>query len=306
MKCGKIISLFLCILISTQIKAQDPGFTQMMVSPMYFNPAFAGILQNFRAGVQWRNDPAAYNSGFIASADMGLPKFNSGLGFVAMTSLQRSGNSVWTNSISATYAYEFKLDETKYLRLGLSGSLIQQMSTDIFVINPGSSQIHQIEQSPNLATGILYYNNWFYAGAACYNLVPNHNNYRLANDEKPTERRFDLQAGGFFHSGEYIINPYLLLTHQGNISQLLPGLNVNRGMFTLGASYRYADPDLNSFNFLAGITKGSFKICYSFDLQYSDARSAPSGAHELSLVLQLNKKYDTSGKPMIAHLRKAF
>src|SRR5665213_2727644 len=123
-----VLTPFILLFAMGWAKAQDPEFTQTMASPMYFNPAFTGIQQNLRAGLQLRDQWPSVSGGFIttaATADIGFPKINSGVGLMLMRDQAGDGN-LTTNSISLTYAYEIKLGPFSNLRLALSPSMFQR------------------------------------------------------------------------------------------------------------------------------------------------------------------------------------
>ncbi len=121
MKILRLFSLLALCFISLASKAQDPEFTQIMGTPMYFNPAFAGFQQNLRAGLQFRDQWPSVSGSFVtiaASADMGLPKINSGVGLILMRD-QAGDGQLATSTISGLYAYELKLGLGSYLRFGV-------------------------------------------------------------------------------------------------------------------------------------------------------------------------------------------
>ncbi len=318
MKAFRIIQLVLFMGLPVLSEAQDPEFTQTMGTPSYFNPAFCGIQQNLRVGLQyrdqWPNAPGSIIS-IAASADMGIPSINSGVGLMYMND-QAADADLTTNTINAYYAYEVKLGPRSYLRFGINPSIFQRSvnSGQLVYGNQINPQTGVIQGSnggtvstafiPNMSAGALFYNNNFYAGLAAYNIFePNES---LVNGYATLPRKFVVQAGYYLSLGQIMFNPYVLAMDQGTFRQVLPGVNATLGLFTLGASFRQTDPNADAVNFLIGFAKGIFKVCYSYDLTVSDARAAATGSHELSLVVQLNKPCDTSDKPMIGHLRNSY
>jgi type IX secretion system PorP/SprF family membrane protein len=250
---------------------------------------------------------------------MGLPKINSGIGLICTNYVLGDDiNTLNTTSISAIYAYEFKLNTFSHLRLGLSCTFTTGSAGLVGFAGPPPLppwDVEPIAQSPNLGTGALFYTNGFYAGAAVYNIFQPIGDFSANSGYSSTDKRIDIQTGGFINLNKLRINPNLMCWRQGSYTQILPGLNLSYGMFTIGSSYRYAFPNVSSVNYIFGISKGIFKLCYSYDQTMSGAIfpgypnpyfKAIAGSHELSLVLQLNKSHDTSNKPMIEHLRQAF
>ena len=317
----RVIKILPCIslcILTLSLKAQDPVFSQTMATPMYFNPAFAGFQQNFRGGLQWRNQFADQTASLFASADMGLPKINSGVGLMLSNYvLGDDVNTLHTETISALYAYEFKLGTAGYLRLGVGWLFTLQMAGKVGIAGPGGyppPDQEPIAQSPNLASGVLFYTGCFYAGLALNNIImPNMDNYSSNSGYLPTYRRFDFQAGGFIKLNKFSLNPNILYWRQGDYTQILPGINLSYSMFTVGASYRYAFEHVSSINYLIGFAWDKFKLCYSYDHSLSGAiypgysyYNPTAGSHELSLVIQFSKPHDTANKPMVDHFRSAF
>ncbi len=293
----------------------DPIFTQTMTSPMYFNPAYAGMQENLRASFQIRAQLLAGTANLTtdASIDIGLPKINSGIGLMLMSD-QGDNASLVTNTISAFYAYEMKLNQSAHLRLGIDASLFQRLyiyENSTFDTSASSSQQFTPQNYatlaiPNFGAGGLYYDNKYYFGLSVFNLfTPN-----VSFDNDPNgllSRRFVLQAGEFVNYGNLVINPYIQVINQGSVDQILPGCNVSGGNFTFGLSFRQSIPVFDALNFLLGFGKGKIKICYSYDLALSSSNpGALSGTHELSAVVQLSGPHDVNDKKMIGFFRGAY
>jgi type IX secretion system PorP/SprF family membrane protein len=321
-------SLFLIIslyLVSYSVDAQDPEFTQVMATPMYFNPAFAGFQQNLRTGYQLRNQWPSVSGSYITSAlsaDMGFPKAHSGIGILMMADEAGDGQ-LTTGSVNAVYSYEINLGLGSYLRFGAYGGIFRRSInfSQLYYgdqIDPKTGFIYNSQEKlpaglgvqytpvlPDFGTGALYYNKVIYAGISVSHLFEPEYSF-FGNVNSILYRRYTLQAGGFIGLGDWNINPNLLLMHQGDFTQVLPGVNVNYHKFTLGTSFRMTDPNADAVNFLLGFNAGKFKFCLSYDKTISDAREAAAGSFELSVVFQLSKPRDISAKPMITHLMGAF
>jgi len=293
----------------------DPIFTQTMTTPMYFNPAYAGIQENLRGSFQIRAQLLAGTTNLTtdASIDIGLPKINSGVGLMLMSD-QEDNASLVTNTISAFYAYEMKLNQNSYLRLGINASLFQKLfiyDNSTFDTSASASQ-HFTPQNmetlgiPNFGAGGLYYNDRYYLGLAVFNLFQP--NASFNNDPNGLlSRRYVLQAGEFVNYGNIVINPYLQVIKQGSVGQILPGCNISVGTFTFGMSLRQSIPVFDALNFLVGFSKGKIKICYSYDLTLlANNPGAASGVHELSAVVQLSNPHDVSNKKMVGFFKGAY
>src|SRR6185437_808089 len=217
----------------------DPYFTQTQITPMFFNPAYAGIQQNLRASFQVRDQNLAGTNYLTtdASIDIGLPKINSGVGLLLMSD-QQDNASLITNTIGAYYAYEIQARANSYFRLGLEASLFQRLfvyDNSTFDTSASASQ-HYYPQNmstlliPNFGFGALYYSNKYYLDLSAFNLtMPNASFNNDPNGD--LQRRFVLQAGEFVNFGNLVLNPYLQVINQGAITRILPGCNVIGGDF---------------------------------------------------------------------------
>jgi len=320
----KSLPLILLLCLPFLGHAQDPEFTQPLGTPVYFNPAFAGIQQNLRAGLQFRDQWPGVSGSFVtlaAGADMGFPKINSGVGLMFMNDVAGDG-SLTTNTINAYYAYEIKLGANSYLRFGVNPSLFQRSINFSQLrfgdqVDPKLGFIYNTQEqlpsngvfsgalTPDLGAGALFYSKNFYAGLAAFHIFQPAQSF-FGNSASMLLRKYVAQAGYYISLGSFTLNPYVLAMNQGTFTQILPGISINKSFFTLGASFRQTDPNADAVNFLFGFAKGIFKVCYSYDQTVSDARAAATGSHELSLVIQLRKRHDTSAKPMIGHLRNSY
>jgi len=320
MKCAKII-LLLAFSLPIYASGQDPVFTQTMTNPMYFNPAFAGMQQNLRSGIDHRIQWSSKYGVFLStafSADIGLPKINSGIGIIFTNDIHGYDiNTLTTNTFTAVYSYEFNLTNDNYLRLGAGVSFSAGIAALVGIVGTIPPwDMEPIPQNPNLSIGTLYYRNNFYIGISAYNIVPNLNPIPPNDGYLPTYSRLNLQSGGFLNFGKIMINPHVDLLKQGNYEYIMPGLNLSLSAITIGASYRYAFEYISSLNMLLGVKIWNLKLCYSYDYTLSGSTypgysgnnyvKATAGSHELSIVFQFNKPHDTSSKPMIGNLRNAF
>ena len=317
MKIFRLSIFLLFTFFSFSLSAQDPELTQTFANPMYANPAFAGFQENFRAGIQYRDQWSAFQTS-VFSADMGIPRINSGVGIMLMNDVEGNGNLI-TNSFYATYAHEFKIRTSSYIRVGLTGGFFQRTinwgslrlgdqidAQNGFIYAPTHiTGVETIPLTPNFSLGGLFYNKYLYTGLAILNIFEPGQSF-FSNPESVLPTRFSFQAGGFINCGSLIINPNIIAQKQATFSQALPGVNVTWEYFTLGTSVRLTKPNTDAVNFLFGIAKGKFKFCYSHDFTISKVSAEATGSNEFSLVFQLSRRHDTSEKPMVGFLRNAF
>ena len=84
------------IIINTEVRGQDPNFSQFFNTPTYFNPAFTGLNTGLKAGFTYRNQypnlPVSFRS-YLFTADLGernLPG-SGGLGLIVNSDNQGLG-----------------------------------------------------------------------------------------------------------------------------------------------------------------------------------------------------------------------
>jgi type IX secretion system PorP/SprF family membrane protein len=309
-KMKKYISgLFLAFILKMiPAGAQDIGFTQTMATPMYINPAYAGIQQNMRGSFQIRDQWPGIGSGYLgfaASADVGLPKIKSGLGLM-FTNTSSNYGQLNSTSLNAIYAYQINFNDDVMLRMGINASFFQR----VFHVNDTLSvQFSQPTQTTNLipdfGAGLLLYAGQYYGGIAVMNLFEPIQSFNGDPDET-LKRRYTLQVGNFTDIGTIIVNPNILFTTQGNVTRFTPGVNFILSPFVLGTSLRLSSQNEDALDLLFGLYLGKFKICYSYDLNISSNPGAAPGSHELSLVVQLSGPKNLSDNPRIRHLRATF
>src|SRR3979411_2866807 len=126
---NKNIPLFFCLFaLGTDLRAQDPGFSQFFASPLTLNPALTGKFNGVvRVAGNYRNQWPSINNAFITSTiSVDAPIFRKqlpendtwGLGLMAMTDKTASG-ALNSNYISLSTAYHKSLDEDGYHQLGV-------------------------------------------------------------------------------------------------------------------------------------------------------------------------------------------
>ncbi|MEY4885315.1 MAG: hypothetical protein RL151_624, partial [Bacteroidota bacterium] len=124
--------LVICLL-SQELRAQDPHFSQFFTSPLTLNPALTGLFDgDFRVAGNFRNQWPTINNAFktgTASIDFSLLKDNIpendrwSIGLLALN--DRSVNRILNNNhYSVSTAYHKGLDENGYhqLTIGFQGT----------------------------------------------------------------------------------------------------------------------------------------------------------------------------------------
>jgi type IX secretion system PorP/SprF family membrane protein len=299
------------LLLTRDVQAQDPEFSQFYATPIYTNPAMAGTGQcdgGGRAVINYRNQWPSLPGTFVTTAfsyDQHFDRIGGGFGILAMR--DQAGEGLLTsNNIAAVYSYQLRVTRKFTMRFGLQGEFGQrsidwqklrfedQIDPSQGFVNPTQEPyIGDAVNYVDFATGILGYTENFYFGAAVHNLIePNQSFYD--DPEAVLPRRYTVHSGVVIpldrrRNPKSTISPNALFMLQEKFTQLNFGFYVNRGPLVTGLWFRqtfgeFKNPD--ALILLAGFRKDKFKFGYSLDLTVSDARSAAPMSHEISAAIE--------------------
>lgn len=301
------------LLIFNDLKAQDPVFSQFYAAPIQLNPAFAGstfaprFAINYRT--QWSNFPNAYTT-FAASYEQFLERANSGIGMTLMS--DTAGDGLYkTLSASFIYSYRVQILKDLFLKGGIELGVNQErLDWDRLVF---LDQIDRFdgpvlasnEERPatlsnnyvDISTGLLLFSSKYYVGLTLKHLNTPSQTYLFVNENlsEGLPMRFGIHAGAEFSlSGNNkrgngaFISPNIIYVKQGEFTQINAGAYFGLGAVYLGSWFRHTVSNSDAVIFLAGVKQGIFKLGYSFDYTVSDFGIENGGAHELSLILNLD------------------
>lgn len=307
--------LVICCVFSaiTDLKAQDPQFTQFYANPTYLNPAFAGtarcprICMNYRN--QWPNISGTYVT-YAASYDQHIDAINGGLGVNVMQDDQARG-TLKSTSVNIMYSYLLPVNREFSLKLALKAGFFQRALDKSklnfgdmidarrgFVWNTNEFIPQTNKQGLDFGAGILGYSKKYFIGAA-FDHITQPDEGMLGPSKLPL--KITGHAGAIIpleKGNESFISPNILFMQQQNFTQLNLGLYFVKGSFVGGIWYRNSD----AFIVLVGVQTDHLKIGYSYDVTVSKLSSNTAGSHELSLQMQFEcrpkkKKYRTISCP---------
>ncbi len=325
--------LFLLLLGLTQLKAQDPNFSQFFASPLTLNPALTGkfdgvmrVAGNYRN--QWPTINNAYTT-YTASVDAGIlkgtiPEFDQfGVGVLGFS--DKSGNGVLqNNSIALSTSYHKALDENGYSQLGLGFQgayvtknldvtkvkFLDQLRPDGFT---GLTEEVFTQQQLNLSyfdmnVGLLYNgstdgSNNYYVGASMYHVTRPKESFN--GGQYVLDPRLTIQAGGMLPLADYnAIHFSAIHSRQANAVNTVIGgaymMNVNGDPQTptnlyLGSWFRLGDAIIPYI----GLEFGDFHIGATYDVNTSSLKPGSNmrGGAEFSLIY-IKKPDDPNAKRM--------
>jgi type IX secretion system PorP/SprF family membrane protein len=192
------------MLVSVQIYAQDPIFSQFYNSPLQINPAFAGISEDPVVSFNYRDQspgivsrfgfPNGTYTTYAAAWDQFFPELNSGFGISLIGDTAGEGSAggslLSTVGVSGIYSYNLKLDASTFIKFGLEAGFAQTRVNwgelcflDQLQSNLGStcqeligtSSVEDVPESfsnsyIDVSMGMLFYSQRYYGGVSIKHL----------------------------------------------------------------------------------------------------------------------------------------
>lgn len=310
--------LFAFLILGSDVKAQDPVFTQFLIVPETLNPAFTGASSSWNAGIihrrQWpdANKRIDTQYGFANN----LITDNIGLGFTVLNQKE-----IFTNynyfQLNGAVSYLIELNYNWRLRLGLEGGFGRKdfnfsnlLLEDQININDGSIS------GPSIDPGYLSYNSkinfadfsfgvlvdqenaWF--GATLKHLSRPDISF-VENGNVPLDLFLSVHGGYYFTLND---TPYSFLPpdsdfllsfnymRQSQFNRLDIGTSLEMNMISVGL-IAATNPEgrntnshlVTSLNPFVTLRVGEFKFGYSYDFNTSSF-GHNQGIHEFTLTWQ--------------------
>ena len=294
--------LSVIVVISGDLAAQDPQFTQFYANPLYLNPAFAGTARCPRICMNYRNEWPGINNAYVtysASYDQHIDNLSGGIGILA-TSDRAVDGTLTTNRVSGIYSYHLAVNREFSLKFGLEGTY-HQKSLDWskltfgdmidrrrgFVWNTNETQVSNKRQGVDISAGVLGYSKRYFFGLALHHLnQPEEGFINSSNVKLPM--KITAHAGAMIpidKAGTFI-SPNILYQRQQDFQQLNLGLYFVKNNIVGGLWYRNQD----AFIVLVGVQTKTFKAGYSYDVTVSKLANVSAGSHEISVQFQFECK----------------
>lgn len=298
-----IFSKALCLalgLLSLNLKAQDPEFTQFYSNKVYLNPAFSGANICPQLVLNYRNQWPALSGTYVtyaATYDQYIQDLHGGIAITLLSDNAGKG-TLKTNRINVAYAYHQDIGRTWSVKMGIEAGYFQR-SLDWSKLQFGDQIdirrgfIYPTAQTPSnlnvgnvdFNTGILLYSDFAWLGFAVHHL--SEPNESVNGGFSPIPMRFSGHAGANISLGDPkygdnpTLTPAIMYQQQAGFSQLDLGMYVKKGNLTAGVWYRNKD----AFIISLGVETEIATIGYSYDLTTSRLANESAGSHELSLRL---------------------
>lgn len=287
---------------------QDPTFSQFYANPLYLAPSFAGATEEYRLGLNYRNQwpavPGVFHT-YSVSFDKAMPNFNSGFGILASYDVAGSGELSTTN-IGLLYSYDFNISNDWHIRPGVHFKFYY-LGLDIYklIFNSqltGSGTSPSVYPPPfdnvadvDFATSALVYNDRIWAGFTLdHLLIPKTSFY---GDDANVPIKFNLFGGIQLIKKTRLrvklqetLSIAMNFQKQAKFYQTDVGLYYFKSPLIFGLWYR-GIPFMTSqagdaIIGLIGFKSDNLHIGYSYDFTISNLISSTAGAHEVSLVYE--------------------
>ncbi|HRH02877.1 MAG TPA: type IX secretion system membrane protein PorP/SprF [Bacteroidia bacterium] len=311
----RIKFLFLAYMASLMmVKGQDMHFSQFYSSPVYLNPALAGLNVCSRATLVYRNQwpgiSKAFNS-YLFSSDHFIADAKIGAGMLMAHDEAGSGN-LMTTIVSPTLAYELRVSQEFGIRFGIQPGLTQKRINykklvfgDQIARGGDVSTIEDSKPSKtyfDAGTGIFFYTKQYWGGFALNHI--NQPNESLTGTTSRLPVKYTLH-GGYSHLlnaderdelKRKSITSVFHYRHQKKFDQFDYGLYYRENVFTVGLWYRglnivkryrkgYQNND--ALCLILGLQNKRTSFGYSYDITISKLANVSQGAHEVTVSYQL-------------------
>ncbi len=316
-----LLAFFILLLACTNnnVWGQDPQFSQYYAVPLYLNPALAGINQNGRAGINYRNQWPSIDANFetfSAWADYHFDN-NSNMGMIITRDVEgQAGLS--STTIGLQYAYELELNYNWVFRPGAQFSYTtRDLNFDKLtfgdqfdntgLVNPVTNETFDTGLKVNyvdVALGGIFFSNNLWIGGTVHNIFePDQSLIDGDGASSPLPKRYSIH-GGYripLRSGQTVgrttegcersVTPTFNYRSQGQFDQLDLGAFFTLEPLVLGLWYRGIPiktvegfSNNESIIIHLGLRKGPFNFGYSYDITISELGINTGGAHEASVI----------------------
>lgn len=297
------------------VQAQDVSFSQTYESPLYLSPSFAGLTNGSRISLTYRNQwPGIGNAyqNYMLSFDHFLERYSSGVGLMWLCDNQGRG-LLTDNNISLLYAYEFAINQSLFVRPGLSFSFLQRkldqskmitytdITADGKYVTGGSSIEFDRTRAAGVDAGasIMVYNNDFWVGASFDHLMEPNVSFTDVKDKVGMKitafAGYKLTYQDSYRGSEpktvtFAVN----YKHQYSFNQIELGAYWYYAPIEVGVAYRglffQMAGEINNIDAIipsVGVNIGPLRVSYAYDMTISDLSTFGNGSHEVSLMYRI-------------------
>jgi type IX secretion system PorP/SprF family membrane protein len=306
-------TIFLVFIILTcDVYAQDPHFSQFYANPLYLNPAMAGVTICPRAMLNYRNQWPGLGKAFNTynfSYDQYVNFLHGGVGLL-VTADRAGGGNLNTTVVSLMYAYKFNINTKLQASGALKAGYYQRRLVwenlqfeDMLDSRGGGFTLPTSEKQPDnpsigaldFSAGVfMSYDDLFYGGITADHLTQPKTGFYTENSTM-LHLKFTVHAGANINlhkSGsatderEFSLSPNILYQQQFDYRQLNIGMYLTISPFIGGVWFRHTFENGDALIPMIGIHYENLRVGYSYDYTVSQLSGSSGGAHEVSASWQ--------------------
>jgi type IX secretion system PorP/SprF family membrane protein len=295
------LATILSLLNMSLFAQQEPQYTQYMYNASIVNPAYAGskgftsVYGMYRT--QWIGLEGAPET---VNVSMNKPINASNLGYGISLANDRIGPCDETQ-FAVDFSYSLFFENNYRLAFGIkaTANILNIDYTKLNQFNPGEGILQNNvsnRMSPNVGTGLYFYNKKGYLGASVPMLLDTKKYDDISNSEINQRYHLYLIGGKVFDLNANTKFKPAFISKIVSGSPLQLDLSANflfNDKFTIGAAYRWSA----SVSAMAGFQiNDSMFIGYGYDRETTRLSAFNSGSHELFLQFDLfgkNKRVET-------------
>lgn len=297
----RILLLLLLNILTLQLLAQDPAFSQFYANKLYLNPAFAGTQQgltmNTAYRTQWNYVPGGFTT-YSFGAAIQEPYLNSSFGLLAYSDTEGEG-LLNTTSIGFIYGYIVRLSKKSNLHFALKTNFFQKSvdwSKFTFTdqLHPVLGVVRPTNAIPILGTknfasfdfGMVLRSEWKIGRYKTHNNIgfavhhlnePNESIQELGAEDSHLPRRYTFHAGTMFEliSFNYeqkrivYLSPNFKFDFQKDIKIVTYGLYTISSPLYMGIFYQNKNGIIDFQNTNSLILTGGFEGRLNDDVKFT-------------------------------------
>jgi len=298
----KIFLIFtILIQINRYASQQLPQFSQYMLNPLAFNPAYSGATEFAEARsnnrYQWTGITDAPRT-YMLTCQGPFTKKHMGLGMHIYTDIVGPTRRI---GIQGSYAYHLVFKNDMRIGLGLSAGILQWgIDGDKLILREEGDQalmnLYQKTLVPDFGAGIMFYKKEkFYFGFS----VPQVYEAPIQLYVKETKSRIVRHYVGFGMynfsvTEDFFIQPSFLVKYASPAPVKIDlALRLMYKDFSIGGSFRTNDAFSAMFCYTY---KHYLSLGYSYDFTTTNLKKYSSGTHEITLGIIFSRKQENRWK----------
>jgi len=299
MKKCLLIPVFLLFFSATAWCQQDAQFSMYMFNSLYYNPAYAGVEGATRITAfhrsQWLGYEPTFNTGGgapstqVVSLSAPIYRIKSGFGVHIVNDNLGPQNNL---EFQASYAYHLPIKNGKLsmgLRAGMYFQTIDFGKYDpIDQDDPVLLDGRESQARPDIAVGVWYQSQKFYAGASINHLLESSFDFGVDELRNALQQHLVFTAGYNYEVNfNFVLTPSILLkTDLNSYSFDINLLGTLREKYFGGLSFRQGDA-LTIMLGMDFLKDNRMRFGYAFDYVMVDQEAKQPTSHEFMLSYKL-------------------